>query len=149
MLPKISTIVCLGLALIIAQSCHKQAPQPPSSSSASQPVSPQPASAASDAADSQSPENLDPSFLDRLRKERWTGDLDALQERRYIRALVIYNKTYFFYDGPQPRGATYEALRDFEKFVNARLDTGHKPLHILLRPHRLPVSTTCREKRFI
>src|SRR5215212_2539819 len=46
-------------------------------------------------------EDIDPSLLDRLKNERWTGDLDGLRDRRYIRALVLYNKTNFFYDGPQ------------------------------------------------
>src|SRR5262249_3920511 len=55
-------------------------------------------------------------------------------ERRYIRALVLYNKTNFFYDGPQPRGITYEALKEFEKFLNKKLDTGDKPIHMIFLP---------------
>lgn len=49
--------------------------------------------------------------------------IDGMLERRYIRALVLYNKTNFFYDGPQARGITYEALKEFEKFLNAKLNT--------------------------
>src|SRR5215510_1176928 len=79
-------------------------------------------------------ENTDPSILDRLKNERWTGDLDGMLERRYIRALVLYNKTNFFYDGPQPRGITYEALKEFEKFLNKKLDTGDKPIHMVFLP---------------
>src|SRR5215203_3044138 len=80
----------------------------------------------------------DVEFLSRLRKEKWSGDLDGMIERRFIRALVLYNKTSFFYDGPQPRGISYEALKEFEKFLNTRLNTGDKPVHIVF----IPVSRT-------
>jgi len=78
--------------------------------------------------------NLDPSIAERLKNEHWTGDIDGMLQRRYIRALVLYNKTNFFYDGPQPRGITYEALKEFEKFLNAKLNTGDKPIHLILIP---------------
>lgn len=79
-------------------------------------------------------ENIDPSILDRLKNEHWTGDIDGMLERRYIRALVLYNKTNFFYDGPQPRGITYEALKEFEKFLNAKLNTANKPVNLIFIP---------------
>lgn len=77
---------------------------------------------------------IDPTILDRLRNEHWTGDIRGMVERRYIRALVLYNKTNFFYDGPQPRGSSYEALKEFEKFLNKRLNTGDKPVSIIFLP---------------
>src|SRR5689334_5408540 len=55
------------------------------------------------------PLELDEAFLNRVKTEKWTGDIDGMRERRFIRALVFYNKTNFFFDGPQPRGITYEA----------------------------------------
>jgi len=80
------------------------------------------------------PTEIDPSVLERLKSEKWSGDIDGLKQRRYIRALVLYNKTNFFYDGPQPHGVTYEALKEFEKFLNAKLNTGDKPLYIVFMP---------------
>ena len=80
------------------------------------------------------PPEIDPTVLDRLRTEKWTGDIDGLQERRYIRALVLYSKTGFFYDGPQPRGISYEALKEFERFLNKKLNTGKKPIYIVFIP---------------
>ncbi|HTH37199.1 MAG TPA: transporter substrate-binding domain-containing protein [Pyrinomonadaceae bacterium] len=80
----------------------------------------------------------DVEFLNRLRAEKWTGDLDGMVERRFIRALVLYNKTGFFYDGPQPRGINYEALKEFETFLNQRLNTGGKKVPIVF----IPVSRT-------
>jgi membrane-bound lytic murein transglycosylase MltF len=42
-----------------------------------------------------------------------TGDLDAMLERGYIRVLVPYNKTFFFYEGARPRGLAYEFMEAF------------------------------------
>src|SRR5215213_8357991 len=39
------------------------------------------------------PPEIDAAVLQRLKTEKWTGDLDGLVQRRYIRALVLYNKT--------------------------------------------------------
>lgn len=80
------------------------------------------------------PAEIDPSLLDKLRNEKWTGDIDGMIERRYIRALVLYNKSGFFYDGPQPRGISYEALKEFEKFLNTKLNTGKQPVHMVFLP---------------
>jgi len=108
-------------ALLLVAGC-KQAPAP-------QQVAEQPKAQASE-----TPETIDPTLLERLKTEKWTGDIDKMRERRYIRALVLYNKTNFFYDGPQPRGITYEALKEFEKFLNTKLSTGDKPVHIIFLP---------------
>lgn len=86
------------------------------------------------AAAEQPPVELDPTILDKLRTEKWSGDIDGMVERRYIRALVLYSKTGFFYDGPQPRGVSYEALMEFEKFLNKKLNTGIKPVKIVFFP---------------
>jgi membrane-bound lytic murein transglycosylase MltF len=118
-------LLALLLSVIIIGAC-KTAPQQSAQTSA--PVA-SPADTPKDAA-----ENIDPSILDRLKNEHWTGDIDGLLERRYIRALVLYNKTNFFYDGPQPRGITYEALKEFEKFLNGKLNTGNKPVHLIFIP---------------
>ncbi len=51
----------------------------------------------------------------------WTGDLDGMVKRRYIRLLVTFSKTNYFLDGPSQRGATYDGAKLFEKFLNNRL----------------------------
>jgi membrane-bound lytic murein transglycosylase MltF len=80
----------------------------------------------------------DVEFLNRLRVEKWAGDLDGMVERRFIRALVLYSKTGFFYEGPQPRGINYEALKEFETFLNKKLNTGVKKVPVVF----IPVSRT-------
>ena len=57
-------------------------------------------------------ESFDPELrLD----EEWVGDLDGMAERGVVRALVVYSLGQYFLDGATQRGATYEALAEFEK----------------------------------
>ena len=67
---------------------------------------------------------------------KWTGDLGAMAKRREIRALVVYGKMFYFVDRGTQRGASYEALRLFERYVNERLHTGKVPVSIVYFPVR-------------
>ena len=62
------------------------------------------------------------------------GDLDELAERRVIRALVSYSKTYYFLDGPNQRGVTYEGLKMFEDELNEELGTGNLKVYVVMLP---------------
>jgi membrane-bound lytic murein transglycosylase MltF len=85
-------------------------------------------------AENTQPEPSDPSLLERIKRERWTGDLSGMAERRYIRALVTYNKSYYFYNGAEARGISYESLKEFEKFLNQKLGTGNRKVIVLFIP---------------
>ena len=69
-------------------------------------------------------------------REKWTGDLDGMVERGYIRALVVPSKTSYFLDGAQQRGITYEAMREFERFVNEKLGRPKRTIHVVFIPVR-------------
>lgn len=124
--PKLLLTLSLAVVFISVQGCKTATQQssPANTTAASQTVTPQ----------ANADESIDPSLLDRLKNEKWNGDIEGMVQRRYIRALVLYNKTNFFYDGPQPRGITYEALKEFEKFLNEKLNTGDKPVHLVFIP---------------
>ncbi len=66
--------------------------------------------------------------------EPWTGDFDGMVKRRVIRALVVYNRTQYFFDGLRPRGLSYEALVEFENGLNAALKTRHLKVHVIHIP---------------
>lgn len=66
-----------------------------------------------------------PELLVRL-NEKWIGDFDAMIERRLIRALVTYSKTFYFLDGGRQRGTSYEMLKEFEKKINEKLKKDSK-----------------------
>lgn len=122
-------IIYFCLVFLVGSSCSSSADQN-TAATAEQPTDLTSAAPAEEVP----PPDYDDAFLDRIRNEKWTGDIDGILERRYIRALVLYNKTNFFFDGPQPRGVTYEALKEFEKFLNKKLNTGEKPIHIVFIP---------------
>ena len=66
--------------------------------------------------------------------EKWTGDFDAMVERRRIRVLVVPNKMMFFFDRAQIRGVAYETFREFEKFINAKLKIGTRKIKVIFLP---------------
>ncbi len=65
-----------------------------------------------------------------------TGDIDEMVKNRSIRALVIVNPIGFFYSGGKPQGIQYEALQEFEKFANQKLNTGKLPVKVVFLPMR-------------
>jgi hypothetical protein len=60
-----------------------------------------------------------------LKNEPWTGDFDKMTEKRQIRVLVTYSKTFYFLDRGQQRGLTYDLLEEFEKYVNKKIKQKH------------------------
>jgi membrane-bound lytic murein transglycosylase MltF len=72
-----------------------------------------------------------------LNVERQIGDLDEMVKRGAIRALVVLNPIGFFYDSGLPRGVMYEALREFQSFINEKLKTGAKKVEVTFLPVRI------------
>jgi membrane-bound lytic murein transglycosylase MltF len=72
------------------------------------------------------------------RFEHWKGDLDGMVKRKLIRALVINSKAGFFFDRGRPRGLNYEALQEFDKFVNKKLGNPIPAIKVAY----IPVSTS-------
>ncbi len=64
----------------------------------------------------------------------FTGDFDALVQRRSIRVGVTFNRTHYFIDKGQERGLTYESLKLFENDLNADLKTGNLKVHVVIVP---------------
>jgi membrane-bound lytic murein transglycosylase MltF len=67
-------------------------------------------------------------------EKAWTGDFDGMVERRKIRALVPYSKTFYFLDGATQRGITYEGIQIFEKWLNKEMGTGHLKVRVVIIP---------------
>lgn len=68
--------------------------------------------------------------------KRRTGDLDEMIKERSIRALVLVNPINFFYQNGQPHGITYEALEEFERFINQKYKTGALKVKVAFIPMR-------------
>jgi len=70
-----------------------------------------------------------------------TGDLDAMIERRVIRILTVYSKTFYFADRGVQRGSSYDAGRLFVDDLNKKLakDNKQKQKHLKVQAVFIPV----------
>jgi membrane-bound lytic murein transglycosylase MltF len=75
-----------------------------------------------------------PSDLRAIVDRTFTGDLDAMVQRRIIRAGVPFNRTFYFIDKGVPRGLSYEYLTLFEDKLNQNQKTGSLKVHLVLLP---------------
>ncbi len=66
----------------------------------------------------------------------WTDDFDGMKERRLVRMLVVYSKTFYFIDKGVQRGSTYEAGMQLEKALNAANKDRTRPSPGRLHSHQ-------------
>lgn len=65
------------------------------------------------------------------------GDLDALLKQRVVRALVVYERGFFFLDHGQQKGILVNQLKGLERWLNRTyLPHAKNPLHIVTIPVR-------------
>jgi membrane-bound lytic murein transglycosylase MltF len=69
--------------------------------------------------------------------ERRVGDLDGMEKRHLIRALVVPGRSSFFYDKGQPQGIYYETFDEFQRFANRKLRTSSSKITVTFIPVRL------------
>ncbi len=72
-------------------------------------------------------------YLDLVTKPE-LRDFDAMTKRRIIRALVVRSKTFYFFDGAEQRGLSYDFLMAFEDFLNKKLKTKTLKQHLVFIP---------------
>ena len=66
--------------------------------------------------------------------KKWSGDFDGMAERHLIRALVPPSKTFYFLDGADQRGLTYELLKEFETYLNSELKRKALKIKVVVIP---------------
>lgn len=59
----------------------------------------------------------------------WQGDLSGMLDRRTIRVLTTYSKTFFFIDKGTQRGATHDIFMEYERDLNRQLMKEKKLRH--------------------
>jgi membrane-bound lytic murein transglycosylase MltF len=64
----------------------------------------------------------------------WTGDLDGMQERRRIRILVPFSKTFYFISKGTQSGITYDLGTEFGVWLNKRIQPKHIKVSIVFIP---------------
>jgi membrane-bound lytic murein transglycosylase MltF len=74
-------------------------------------------------------------------KKPWTGDLDGMIKRGFIRVLTVYSKTFYTVDKGIQRGAAHDAGTLFVEDLNKKLarDNKLKQKHIKLRVLFIPL----------
>ncbi|MDH4870259.1 lytic transglycosylase F [Pseudomonas sp. BN515] len=58
----------------------------------------------------------------------WTGDFEGMRERRLVRILVPYSKTFFAVDRGRQRGISYEIGKGLEQWLNKQYRFKNKSL---------------------
>ncbi|MCK5071691.1 MAG: lytic transglycosylase F [Desulfocapsa sp.] len=71
---------------------------------------------------------------DAMGKKEWFGDFDKMVEKRGLRVLIPYNKTFYFLDGATEKGLSYDAVTSFEKQINKKLKTKNLKFHVFIIP---------------
>jgi membrane-bound lytic murein transglycosylase MltF len=64
----------------------------------------------------------------------WTDDFDGMRDRRLVRMLVAYSKTFYFIDKGTQRGSTYELGMLLEKALNAGTKDRARPIRVVFIP---------------
>jgi membrane-bound lytic murein transglycosylase MltF len=105
---RVATLAPLAALCLIATAAHAQAP---AKTAATQPSFALP--------------SLDTPFA---------GDLDGMIQRRVIRILAPYSKTFYFVDRGVQRGLIYEIGEILERDLNKRLKTGNVKVHVAIIP---------------
>ncbi len=64
----------------------------------------------------------------------WTGDFDAMLDRRLIRVLTVYSAGRYYLDHGSEKGMSYELMKLFEEYVNKKRVGGHLKTHVVFIP---------------
>jgi membrane-bound lytic murein transglycosylase MltF len=124
--PACAAVLALLLALMLT-ACSGGEPKP--AEAVSTPA--EPAATATPDAVTPAP---DAATAKRTTANVWLGDLDGMTGRRLVRMLVVYNKTSYFLDKTQQRGATYDMGVELEKWLNRANKDKARPIRVLFIP---------------
>lgn len=66
--------------------------------------------------------------------QRWTGDLDVLEEKRVLRILTVYGPGRFYLEDGRGRGIVAEMAAKYEEHLNAEMARKHIKVYTLVIP---------------
>jgi len=64
--------------------------------------------------------------------ESWTGDLDGIVDRGFVRILTVYNPLFFTFDDKGPRGLAVEVSRLFEEHLAKEIGRVRSPTVVMI-----------------
>jgi membrane-bound lytic murein transglycosylase MltF len=125
-------ICCLMiLSLLLATGCSDRKDEPKPSAAAPAATTPSTAAPATPTAADDGPlappayETALPAEVRERLDHPFTGDLEAMVQRRLVRVGVAFNRTLYFVDQGVQRGAAYEYGKLMEEELNKRRKTGN------------------------
>jgi membrane-bound lytic murein transglycosylase MltF len=127
-------VVTVLLVAAAATACSGQKSTPQATPSAAAESAASPTEADAPIPETASPFDALPEAVRQAVDKPFTGDFDALVNRRAIRVAVTFNRTHYFIDKGRERGITYESLKLFESDLNAELKTGNLKVHVVMLP---------------
>jgi membrane-bound lytic murein transglycosylase MltF len=77
----------------------------------------------------------------------WTGDLDGITKRGFVRILTVHNPLFFTFDGAEQRGLAYDMARAFEEHLAEEIGRVRSPSVVLIPVARDEVLTGLIEGR--
>src|SRR5210317_339460 len=79
---------------------------------------------------------FDPDAVLEHANEPWTGDLDGMTERGFVRILTVHNPLFFSFDGAHKRGMVAELSKLFEDHLANEIGRVRSPTVILIPVRR-------------
>jgi len=141
--PSFVRLALVIVCAVVAAACR---PAPPAADESAKPAAAQPPASTEAPAPAATEPAANPTPLQDLRAAEilqlntpWTGDHDRIAngERRFVRALVPFSRTFYYTDGPEQRGIAFDALREFEKVLGERAGSGAvKPKLVIIPTSR-------------
>ncbi len=64
--------------------------------------------------------------------EPWSGDLDGITERRFLRILTVHNPLFFSFDGAKQKGMVAELAKMFEDHLAEEIGRVRSPTVIVI-----------------
>ena len=126
---------CSMVLALVAIACSSDTTAPPKPAPTAPPKpAPTAASTSAPPVPTQDPTLLKPTdgtlSIDlREQNKPWTGDLDGMIQRRFIRVLTVHSKTIYFMDRGVLRGTAVDYARLFEDELNKKLAAQKKLKH--------------------
>ena len=62
----------------------------------------------------------------------WTGDLDGITQRGFLRILTVHNPLFFSFDGKQQQGIVYELSKMFDDHLGEEIGRVRSPTIVLV-----------------
>ncbi len=76
----------------------------------------------------------DEEALLELAGQPWSGDLDGIVERGFLRLATAYNPLFFSYDGIERSGIVYDIATELEKYLNEKHAPKGKKVNVVIMP---------------